>query len=274
MRQRTAFTLIELLVVISIIALLIAILLPALSAAREAARQMQCASNARQINTAFNAYAVDFQDSLPILNHTLGTGNFDDPYKLKVSFAAGRPKDGADQPEPFGRIMVMGYFPDASRSTTVVYPAFFVCPSQQRAWGGSLLSELIGTEYSAGVAAGAGLATDYQHRFGRYGSGSGSAPIDDAGLVVDAEHPYKRNVNLATTRGSIAILSERFQSDDASIPDPDESITHGDKGMNASYADGSTTFRANPDGRRDIYLYDGDVGPQAEENVWLEVFDR
>ncbi len=60
-----SFTLIELLIVIAIIAILAAMLLPALNKAREKAREISCASNIKQLGTAFMNYTNDYQGSFP-----------------------------------------------------------------------------------------------------------------------------------------------------------------------------------------------------------------
>jgi prepilin-type N-terminal cleavage/methylation domain-containing protein/prepilin-type processing-associated H-X9-DG protein len=66
LRGFVGFTLIELLVVIAIIAVLAAMLLPTLQKAKGKAQQVVCINNLRQINLAFNNYAIDWSDYIPV----------------------------------------------------------------------------------------------------------------------------------------------------------------------------------------------------------------
>jgi prepilin-type N-terminal cleavage/methylation domain-containing protein/prepilin-type processing-associated H-X9-DG protein len=59
MPRKAGFTLIELLVVIAIIGVLVGILVPVLARARRSAVTVQCASNLRQVATAFTNYLND-----------------------------------------------------------------------------------------------------------------------------------------------------------------------------------------------------------------------
>jgi prepilin-type N-terminal cleavage/methylation domain-containing protein/prepilin-type processing-associated H-X9-DG protein len=64
-RHGGGFTLVELLVVVGIIAVLIGVLLPALAGARRSAREVQCASNVRQLCIALLDYAGQNKGKFP-----------------------------------------------------------------------------------------------------------------------------------------------------------------------------------------------------------------
>jgi prepilin-type N-terminal cleavage/methylation domain-containing protein/prepilin-type processing-associated H-X9-DG protein len=64
--MRRGFTLVELLVVIAIIALLAALLFPVFAGAKERSHSASCASNLKQIGSAFHLYLEDWDDYLPM----------------------------------------------------------------------------------------------------------------------------------------------------------------------------------------------------------------
>lgn len=64
-RTRPAFSLVELLVVVAIIAVLIGLLLPTLHNSRRSARDVQCASNIRQLCIGLLSYAAEWKGKFP-----------------------------------------------------------------------------------------------------------------------------------------------------------------------------------------------------------------
>lgn len=73
--KQNLFTLIELLVVIAIIAILAAMLMPALQQARETAKESNCRSNLKQLTSAMQMYASDYDDHPFHCPPNVGDGN-------------------------------------------------------------------------------------------------------------------------------------------------------------------------------------------------------
>jgi prepilin-type N-terminal cleavage/methylation domain-containing protein/prepilin-type processing-associated H-X9-DG protein len=124
--MKKAFTLIELLVVVAIIAVLIAMLLPALSQARETARMVQCGSNLKTLNLAFQFYTDENNEELPF-----ACRGFSDPYTYHLTW------DGGNNTSEARLRTLMKYIPDTRANdgpygtpgTEPKGSSVFACPS-------------------------------------------------------------------------------------------------------------------------------------------------
>jgi len=74
-KWQSAFTLLELLVVIAVIAILAALLLPALSKAKARATAIQCESNLKQLQVAWQLYADENNEFIPGNNWWMEAGS-------------------------------------------------------------------------------------------------------------------------------------------------------------------------------------------------------
>ncbi len=160
---RGGFTLIELLVVIAIIAVLAAILFPVFARVREKARQTVCASNLKQIGTAFLLYTQDYDERLP------------DRRDLKTTLAGGyRPWGAACPPsDPRGGWAGAVLFP-YTKSVEILS-----CPSLAGAFAGVSQVEQSTRGPFADIDAGVptGIARYWLWRFDQFAE---PVPIDNA----------------------------------------------------------------------------------------------
>jgi len=139
-RNDNAFTLIELLVVIAIIAVLAALLLPALSRAKQQAEKIQCISNLRQLQLAWQLYATDNNDWLP---RNDGGGQDAGRYDFKYSWTAGWMDYTPDNPDNTNTwIMLHNRYGTIGQYTS--NPKIYKCPSD-KSWalqGGKKLARV------------------------------------------------------------------------------------------------------------------------------------
>jgi prepilin-type processing-associated H-X9-DG protein/prepilin-type N-terminal cleavage/methylation domain-containing protein len=138
---RTAFTLVELLVVILVLAILAGLLLPAISRARDQSKVPRCASNLRQIYTAFNLYLQD-SDEVVFWNST--NVNL---YGMDWYVYGGRETGNTDlgQAGLFNRIVPRPLNPYVRHQIEV-----FHCPADTRAlpeWEGHTHFDWVGNSY-------------------------------------------------------------------------------------------------------------------------------
>gem|GEM_PF-2345536 len=121
---RRGFTLIELLVVIAIIAILAAILFPVFARAKEAAKKTADLSNIKQIGTALQIYAADWDDNSVVKDEEEGYDWFDPLYPYVKNRQVFRtPAYRAEDDEPATDYLINGLFAHGASLTSFEYPS-------------------------------------------------------------------------------------------------------------------------------------------------------
>jgi len=128
--RRSGFTLVELLVVVSIIALLLAILLPAIRQARAVAVSVQCLNRQKQIGTALQMYAGDYNNWIPGRHMNIPKfWNAADPIGLRPWNEA-LTRIGPNSPNDYGLIAEWNPGPEGG-DPSFTYTSF-MCPAEDR----------------------------------------------------------------------------------------------------------------------------------------------
>jgi type II secretory pathway pseudopilin PulG len=126
------FTQLELLVVVGILVVLAAILVPAIAKVRRSAQSVSCISNLRQINLAFQRFALDhggrFPDPLALdkpwetilLPHVGGSGAYRCPGDDELADVLGSSYDWRDTGDP-ATTLAGAQLTDAKDDTVIAY---------------------------------------------------------------------------------------------------------------------------------------------------------